>query len=84
LEKNVACPELCKDTAKTPYVHSIVVFTAQNHLRGSIRSRLHIRTQMVVDEAAAAQVNDLHFAARVTLDKNVFRLQVAVDEAETV
>ena len=39
---------------------------------------------MVVDEAAAAEVNDFDLTARVALDEDVFRLEVTMDEFESM
>ena len=43
---------------------------------------LHVRGEVVAREARGAEVDDLDLAARVGLDEDVLRLEVAVDQVE--
>ena len=80
LEEYISSEELSQDASETPNVDLVVVAASENDLRGAIRARLHIGAQMVMDEAAAAKVDDLDLTARVRLDQNVLWLKVTVDK----
>ena len=43
---------------------------------------LHVGGEVVAREARGAEVDDLDLAARVGLDEDVLRLEVAVDQVE--
>ena len=80
LEEYISSEELSQDASETPNVDLVVVAASENDLGGAIRARLHIGAQMVMDEAAAAKVDDLDLTARVRLDQNVLWLKVTVDK----
>lgn len=74
MEKNVSCEKLGQDAPKRPNVNFIVVLAAKDDLWCSVRPTLNVGTEMVVDEATGAEVDNFDLAARVALDKDVFWL----------
>ena len=82
LKQNVAGKELSQNAAETPDVNLVVIAASQDDFGGTVRARLNIAAQVVVDEARAAKVNDLDLTARIRLDQNVLRLQIAVDQLQ--
>jgi hypothetical protein len=84
LEEHITSKQLSKDAAKTPDVDLVVVPASKDDLRSAVRPRLDIAAQMVMDKARAAEVNDLDLASGVRLDKNIFGLEIAMDEFEVM
>jgi hypothetical protein len=84
LEKHIPCKKLGKDAPEGPHVDLVVVAAPQDHLWRAVRTRLHIGRKMVMDKARAAEVDNLDLRPRVGLDKNVFGLEVAVNQPQTV
>jgi len=73
-EQDVAGPKFSQDATQRPNVDLLVVLHSQDYLWRSIRSRLHVRRQMIVGEATRPKIYDLHITSRVGLDEDVFGL----------
>mmetsp|Transcript_35952 Transcript_35952/g.42013 ORF Transcript_35952/g.42013 Transcript_35952/m.42013 type:complete len:215 (+) Transcript_35952:658-1302(+) len=84
VEHHVAGKKLRENTPKRPHVNPSVIVAPKDYLWGSIAPRLDVRGQIVRCEAAAAKVDDTHLTAAVRLDKDIFRLQVAVHQIHVV
>jgi len=74
LEQNVTGQKFCQDAPERPDVNFVVVAAAKYNFRGAVTSRLNVRTKMVVDETAAAEVDHFDFTPAVGLDEDVFWL----------
>mmetsp|Transcript_52971 Transcript_52971/g.138049 ORF Transcript_52971/g.138049 Transcript_52971/m.138049 type:complete len:230 (+) Transcript_52971:706-1395(+) len=83
-EEHVARPQLRQDAAQGPDVHPLVVRQAQDDLRRPVGARLHVGGQPVVQEARGPEVDQLHLAPRVGLDKDVLRFEVCVNQPKAV
>lgn len=84
LEEHVAREQLGQDAAQTPHVDLVVVLAADDDLGRPVAAALDVRAQVVVDVATRPEIDDLHLRLRVALYQDVLRLQVAVDQLQTV
>mmetsp|Transcript_55807 Transcript_55807/g.155600 ORF Transcript_55807/g.155600 Transcript_55807/m.155600 type:complete len:326 (-) Transcript_55807:1149-2126(-) len=84
LEEHVARPQLCEDTSERPQIDLLVVRQPQHHLRRAVGARLHVGGEVVVDEAARTEVDNLHLTTAVRPDQDVLGLEVAMDEPQGV
>lgn len=84
LQQHAARRQLRQDAAQRPDVDAVVVRQAQDNLRRAVAARLDVGGQVVGDVAAAAHVDHLDAAARVGLNQDVLRLQVAVQQTQRV
>jgi hypothetical protein len=79
-EKGVPHEQLGQDAAKAPHVNLTAILQPKDDLRTAVKAALHIRVQFLIEETAAAKVNDLDGGVLGGHQQNVLWLQVAVDE----
>ena len=72
--------QLIEDAAEGPHIDSASVRYAEDDFRSAVEARLDVGVDLLVLEAARAEIDDLD-ARLVDLSKqNVFRLQIAVHD----
>ena len=76
--------ELDKDTPKRPDVDFGGILAAKEQFRRSVRPRLHVEGWLVVDEAAASEIDQLDLALFDGLEEDVFRFEIAVHDVHVV
>lgn len=50
--------KLRKDTPKRPHVDCLCIFDSQKHLRGTIKSRLNVRIDWIVEETRRTEIDN--------------------------
>ena len=83
-EDGVARVQLSNDATEAPHVNAHSVRYTQDDLGSAVEPRLDVRVDALVDEARAAEVNDLDAALVLLLEQDVLWLEVAVDDAEVL
>ena len=73
--------ELGKDAAQTPHVNGEAVIAGEDDLGTAVEARLDVRVHLLALEAGRAKVNDADVILVFGDEENVFRLEIAVDDA---
>lgn len=84
LKKHLPREQLRQDASQTPNINLLSVFTPQDDFRCAITASLNVELWKIMEEDAGANVNDLDLAVAVRLDEYVFRLEVAVDDVQSM
>jgi len=79
-EQGVAHVQLRQNAAKAPHVDLTAIRQAHDHLWAAVEAALHVGVHALIDEAAAAKVNDLDGGALRLHQQDILRLQVTVDQ----
>ena len=68
-------------TAEAPHVDGSCVSDAEHNLRCAVVTRLNVRVERFALATGAAEVDHLYRRTLWVTEQNVFRLEIAVDDA---
>lgn len=73
-EQRLSRVELGQNAGEAPDVYLFAVWDAQDDLRGAVVARLDVRVDLLLSEAARAEVNHLDFFRILVNQQDVLRL----------
>lgn len=79
-ENRITSVKLGQDTANTPHINGDPVAHTEDNLWRSVESRLNVRVDLFILEAAGTEIDDFDLRVHRVSKQDIFWLEITVDD----